>query len=89
LAKCWRKHLVQQACRETFNFSTDPEFVGKVAALTGFYPSSPRNAIVLCVNEQFQIKTLDRPAAAHARGPIGECKQRLRTPWHHHPVRRT
>ncbi|MDL9944557.1 hypothetical protein QSJ19_02940 [Gordonia sp. ABSL11-1] len=46
----------------TFNYSTDPELVGKVTDIVGLYLEPPENAIVLCVGEEVQIQARDRTA---------------------------
>lgn len=44
---------------ETFKLSTDPNFVAKVRDVVGLF-SPPTHAIVLCVDEKFQIQALNR-----------------------------
>ena len=50
-----RKHRVN-----SFKFSTDWEFVGKVRDIVGLYPNPPDKAIVLSVDEKSQIRALNR-----------------------------
>jgi len=45
---------------ESFQFSTDPNFEGKLDDVVGLYLSPPENAIVLCVDEKSQIQALQR-----------------------------
>ena len=45
---------------ESFRFSNDPDFAGKVRDIVGLYRNPPHNAIVLSVDEKSQIQALDR-----------------------------
>ena len=58
--RIWKKHKLQPHRVETFKFSTDPEFVGKVRDIVGLYLNPPDKAIVLSVDEKSQIQALDR-----------------------------
>ena len=58
--RIWRKYGLQPHRVETFKFSTDPEFDGKLADIVGLYLDPPERALVLCVDEKSQIQALDR-----------------------------
>jgi len=45
---------------ESFQFSTDPDFEGKLEDVVGLYLNPPENAVVLCVDEKSQIQALQR-----------------------------
>jgi hypothetical protein len=47
---------------ETWKLSTAPQFIEKVRDVVGFSMSPPENALVLCVDEKWQIQALDRTA---------------------------
>ena len=52
VARAWRAYRVQPWRQGTFKFSTDPELEAKVRDVVGLYLDPPRNAIVLCVDEE-------------------------------------
>jgi transposase len=58
--RIWRKYGLQPHRVETFKFSTDPEFDGKLADIVGLYLDPPERALVLCVDEKSQIQALNR-----------------------------
>jgi transposase len=58
--RIWRAFGLQPHRLETFKLSTDPDFVAKVRDVVGLYVSPPEHALVLCVDEKFQIQALDR-----------------------------
>jgi hypothetical protein len=58
--RIWQKHKLQPHRSESFKFSTDPDFVGKVSDIVGLYLNMPDKAIVLNVDEKSQIQALDR-----------------------------
>ena len=58
--RIWRRHHLQPHRVETFKFSTDPAFVGKVRDIVGLYLNPPDKALVLSVDEKSQIQALDR-----------------------------
>jgi hypothetical protein len=60
VARAWRDYCVRLWRSETFKFSTDPELVPKVTDVVGLYPAPPENAVVLCVDEKFQIQASNR-----------------------------
>jgi transposase len=58
--RIWQKHKLQPHRSESFKFSTDPDFAGKVRDIVGLYLNPPDKAIVLSVDEKSQIQALDR-----------------------------
>jgi hypothetical protein len=52
VARAWRAYRIQPWRQGTFKFSTDPELEAKVRDVVGLYLDPPRNAIVLCVDEE-------------------------------------
>ena len=60
IAKIWKTFGLAPHRVETFQLSTDPDFVEKVKSIAGLYVSPPQNALVLCVDEKSQIQALER-----------------------------
>jgi transposase len=58
--RIWQKHKLQPHRSESFKFSNDPDFAGKVRDIVGLYLNPPDKAIVLSVDEKSQIQALDR-----------------------------
>ena len=58
--RIWQKYGLQPHPVETFKFSPDPEFDGKLADIVGLYVDPPERALVLCVDEKSQIQALNR-----------------------------
>lgn len=58
--RIWKAFGLQPHRVETFELSTDPQFVEKVRDIVGLYMSPPENAVVLCVDEKSQCQALDR-----------------------------
>jgi transposase len=58
--RIWQKHKLQPHRSESFKFSSDPDFSGKVRDIVGLYLNPPDKAIVLSVDEKSQIQALDR-----------------------------
>jgi transposase len=58
--RIWKKHKLQPHRVESFKFSNDPEFAGKVRDIVGLYLNPPDKAVVLSVDEKSQIQALDR-----------------------------
>jgi hypothetical protein len=56
VAEAWRDYGIKPWRSESFRFSTDPELEAKVIDIVGLYLAPPENAIVLCVDEKFQIQ---------------------------------
>jgi hypothetical protein len=57
----------------TFKLSSDPKFAGKVKDVVGLYVYAPGHALVLSVDEEWQIQALDRtpPRLPMKRGRCG------------------
>ena len=71
--RIWRAFGLQPHRLETFKLSTDRGFVAKVRDVVGLYLSPPEHAIVLCVDENSQI----RPStAASPCCPCGQASRR-------------
>lgn len=51
---------MQPYCVETFELSTNPQFVEKVHEIVGLYLDPPQKALTVCVDVKSQIQTLDR-----------------------------
>ena len=58
--RIWRKHKLQPHRVESFKFSSDPQFAGKVRDIVGLYLNPPEKAVVLSADEKSQIQALDR-----------------------------
>lgn len=58
--RIWRTFGLQPHRSETFQLSTDPQFVEKVRDVVGLYMTPPQNALVLCLDEKSQIQALER-----------------------------
>lgn len=58
--RIWKTFGLQPHRSESFQLSTDPEFVEKVRDVVGLYVSPPQNALVLCLDEKSQIQALER-----------------------------
>ena len=62
VARIWRAFGLQPHRTETWKLSKDPLFVDKVRDVVGLYLNPPERAVVLCVDEKYQIQALDRTA---------------------------
>jgi transposase len=60
VSRIWRTFGLKPHRSETFQLSTDPQFVEKVRDVVGLYMNPPANALVLAVDEKSQIQALDR-----------------------------
>jgi len=60
VARIWRAFGLKPHQSETFQLSTDPDFVDKVRDIVGLYLAPPENAVVLSVDEKSQIQALNR-----------------------------
>jgi transposase len=58
--RIWKTFGLQPHRSETFQLSTDPQFIEKVRDVVGLYLSPPQNALVLCLDEKSQIQALER-----------------------------
>jgi transposase len=69
VARIWRKWSIQPRRVGTFKFATDPPLEPKVRDVVGLYLNPPDNAIVISVEEPFQIRPPDRPVPARRGVP--------------------
>lgn len=60
VARVWKAFGLAPHRSESFQLSTDPNFVDKVREVVGLYLSPPRNALVFCVDEKSQVQALER-----------------------------
>jgi len=60
VSRIWRTFGLKPHRTETFQLSTDPEFVEKVRDVVGLYLNPPDNALVLATDEKSQIQALNR-----------------------------
>ena len=60
VGRIWRSFGLKPHLRETFRLSTDPSFVEKVRDVAGLYLAPPDRAIVLCVDEESQVRAPGR-----------------------------
>jgi hypothetical protein len=80
--RLWQKYGLQPHRSESFKFSRDPEFEGKLADIVGLYLDPPERVLVLCVDEKSQIQALNRtqPARPFRQGLRMRRRDRLRKP---------
>ena len=62
--RIWQKYGLQPHRVESFKFSRDREFDGKLADIVELYLDPPERALVLCVDEKSQIQALNRTQPA-------------------------
>ncbi len=60
VGRIWRAFGLKPHRSETFQLSTDPDFVEKVRDVVGLYIAPPTNAVVLSVDEKSAIQALNR-----------------------------
>ena len=60
VSRIWRAFALQPHRTETFKLSADPLFIENVRDIVGLYLDPQDRALVLCVDEKFQIQALDR-----------------------------
>ncbi|MCP3682336.1 MAG: IS630 family transposase [bacterium] len=60
VSRIWRAFGLKPHRSETFQLSTDPDFINKVHDVVGLYMSPPHNAVVLSVDEKTAIQALNR-----------------------------
>lgn len=58
--RIWQAFGLKPHRSETFQLSTDPDFVAKVHDVVGLYVNPPSHALVLSVDEKSQIQALNR-----------------------------
>jgi transposase len=80
VARIWRAFGLKPHRSETFQLSTDPDFIDKVRDVVGLYMDPPTNAIVLCVDEKSQVQALNRTQPVLPMRP-GQLERR--TPEYH------
>lgn len=80
VSKIWRAFGLKPHRSETFQLSTDPDFVAKVHDVVGLYMNPPDNALVLSVDEKSQIQALNRTQPVLPMRP-GQLERR--TPEYH------
>jgi transposase len=73
--RVWRAFGLKPHRQETFELSTDPDFVATVRDVVGLYRAPPEHAVVLCVDEKSQIQALDRSQAVFPMRP-GQSERR-------------
>jgi hypothetical protein len=71
--RIWAAHGLQPHRVKTFKLSTDPKFAAKVQDVVGLYVDPPEHALVLSVDEKWQIQALDRtqPGLPMKKGRCG------------------
>ena len=60
VSRIWKAFGLSPHKSESFQLSTDPNFVDKVRDVTGLYLSPPENALVFSVDEKSQVQALER-----------------------------
>lgn len=80
ISTIWRAFGLKPHRTETFQLSTDPDFVAKVHDVVGLYMDPPENALVLSVDEKSQIQALNRTQPVLPMRP-GQLERR--TPEYH------
>lgn len=75
VSRIWRAFGLKPHRTETFQLSTDPDFIEKVRDVVGLYLTPPANAVVLSVDEKSQIQALDRTQPLLPMGP-GDVEKR-------------
>jgi transposase len=60
VSRIWRAFELKPHRAESFQLSTDPDFIAKVRDVVGLYLDPPTNAIVLSVDEKSQVQALER-----------------------------
>jgi transposase len=63
ITRIWRTFGLKPHLSESFQLSTDPEFVEKLRDVIGVYLNPPTTAAVFCVDEKTQIQALNRRQA--------------------------
>ncbi|MBC8426174.1 IS630 family transposase [bacterium] len=77
VSRIWRAFGLKPHRSETFQLSTDPDFVDKVHDIVGLYMNPPDNAVVVSVDEKSQIQALNRTQPVL---PLRQCHLERRTP---------
>ena len=58
--RVWRDNNLKPHLTKTFKVSNDPKFPEKLVDLVRLYLNSPKNVVVLSVDEKTQIQAWDR-----------------------------
>ncbi|KJY28167.1 hypothetical protein VR45_33075 [Streptomyces sp. NRRL S-495] len=61
VGRIWRKFDLKPRLQDSFELSTDPQFVDKVVDVVGLYHNPPEKAVALRVDEKSRIQAPDRP----------------------------
>lgn len=80
VSRIWRAFGLKPHRTQSFQLSTDPDFVAKVRDIVGLYINPPHNALVLSVDEKSQIQALNRTQPVLPMRP-GQLERR--TPEYH------
>ena len=62
VSRIWRAFALEPRRSGTFRLSGDPLFIDRVRDVAGLYLRPPDKALVLCVDEESGVRTLDRTA---------------------------
>jgi hypothetical protein len=70
--RIWQEHGLAPHRFRQFKLSNDPAFAAKVEDVVGLYIDPPQHAVVLSIDEKFQIQALDRtqPGLPMKRGRL-------------------
>lgn len=82
IARIWKAFGLAPHKTESFQLSTDPNFVDKVRDVVGLYLSPPENALVFCVDEKSQVQALERNQPILPMRP-GQSERRSWDYWRH------
>lgn len=82
VSRIWKAFGLAPHKTESFQLSTDPNFVDKVRDVTGLYLSPPENALVFCVDEKSQVQALERNQPVLPLRP-GQPERRSWDYWRH------
>jgi transposase len=63
VSRIWRAFSLRPHMAETFQISTDPQFIEKVHDVVGLYLHPPANSVVFSVDEKTQVQALNRTQA--------------------------
>lgn len=80
VSRIWRAFGLKPHRSQSFQLSTDPDFIEKVRDVVGLYINPPSNALVLSVDEKSQIQALNRTQPVLPMRP-GQLERR--TPEYH------
>jgi len=69
VSRIWRAFGLKPHLVESWNLSSDPQFIDKVRDIVGLYLDPPAGAMVLAVDEKSQMQVLDRSAPVRPMMP--------------------